>query len=111
MDSPFMEQMAVAPCRARVAVCRFEFAYGGATPRMGERPPSPQAQLLAQWREVHALGATAATGPLAIGGKSMGGRMASLLADELEAEALVCTGYPFHPAGKPDKPRWPICKG
>ncbi|MQE66350.1 alpha/beta hydrolase, partial [Vibrio parahaemolyticus] len=41
----------------------------------------------------------------AIGGKSMGGRMASLLADELGADALVCLGYPFHPAGRPEKPR------
>ena len=46
-----------------------------------------------------------ATGPLAIGGKSMGGRMASLLADELGADALVCLGYPFYAAGKPEKPR------
>jgi len=37
-----------------------------------------------------------AAGKLAIGGKSMGGRMASLLADELEADALVCLGYPFY---------------
>ncbi|WP_346010050.1 alpha/beta family hydrolase, partial [Pseudomonas viridiflava] len=44
-------------------------------------------------------------GPLAIGGKSMGGRMASLLADELQVDALVCLGYPFYAAGKPEKPR------
>jgi predicted alpha/beta-hydrolase family hydrolase len=35
----------------------------------------------------------------------MGGRMASLLADELEADALVCLGYPFYAVGKPEKPR------
>ena len=35
----------------------------------------------------------------------MGGRMASLLADELGADALVCLGYPFHPAGRLEKPR------
>ncbi|ABP79518.1 conserved hypothetical protein [Stutzerimonas stutzeri A1501] len=106
MDSPFMEQMAVRVAARGVAVCRFEFAYMAARRQgMGRRPPSPQAQLLAQWREVHALVRQQATGPLAIGGKSMGGRMASLLADELEAETLVCLGYPFHPAGKPDKPR------
>ncbi len=40
------------------------------------------------------------TGRLALGGKSMGGRMASLLADELGADALVCLGYPFYAAGK-----------
>jgi predicted alpha/beta-hydrolase family hydrolase len=42
---------------------------------------------------------------LAVGGKSMGGRMASLLADELGADALVCLGYPFYAVGKPEKPR------
>src|SRR5690606_14128341 len=42
---------------------------------------------------------------LAIGGKSMGGRMASLIADETGVRALVCLGYPFHPPGRPEKPR------
>jgi predicted alpha/beta-hydrolase family hydrolase len=31
--------------------------------------------------------------------------MASLIAEELHADALVCLGYPFHPAGKPEKTR------
>lgn len=106
MDSPFMEQMAVRLAARGVAVCRFEFAYMAARRQgMGRRPPSPQAQLLAQWREVHALVRQQATGLLAVGGKSMGGRMASLLADETGVDALVCLGYPFHPAGKQDKPR------
>jgi predicted alpha/beta-hydrolase family hydrolase len=35
----------------------------------------------------------------------MGGRMASLLADELGVDALICLGYPFHAVGKADKPR------
>ncbi len=39
----------------------------------------------------------------------MGGRVASMLADELHAEArvsgLVCLGYPFHPPGKPEQLR------
>jgi predicted alpha/beta-hydrolase family hydrolase len=43
--------------------------------------------------------------PLFVGGKSMGGRVASLLVDELAATAGVrgclCLGYPFHPPGKP----------
>ncbi|WP_313240424.1 alpha/beta family hydrolase [Stutzerimonas kunmingensis] len=106
MDSPFMEQMAARLAGRGIAVCRFEFAYMAARRAgAGKRPPSPQAQLLAQWREVHALVRQQATGPLAIGGKSMGGRMASLLADELGADALVCLGYPFYAAGKPEKPR------
>jgi len=42
---------------------------------------------------------------LVIGGKSMGGRIASLIADEAKVAGLVCLGYPFHPAGKPDRLR------
>ena len=42
---------------------------------------------------------------LVIGGKSMGGRIASLVADEAGVAGLVCLGYPFHPTGKPDKLR------
>jgi predicted alpha/beta-hydrolase family hydrolase len=42
---------------------------------------------------------------VAIGGKSMGGRMASLVADEAGVRALVCFGYPFHPPGKPEQLR------
>ncbi len=42
---------------------------------------------------------------LVIGGKSMGGRIASLIADEAGVAGLVCLGYPFHPEGKPDQLR------
>lgn len=106
MDSDFMEQMAQRLATRGVAVVRFEFPYMAARRADGRRrPPNPQAQLLANWREVHALVRQQVTGRLAIGGKSMGGRMASLLADELGADALVCLGYPFHAVGKADKPR------
>ena len=42
---------------------------------------------------------------LIIGGKSLGGRIASLIADEAEVAGLICLGYPFHPTGKPDQLR------
>ena len=35
----------------------------------------------------------------------MGGRIASLVADEVKADGLVCLGYPFHPPGKPESLR------
>lgn len=106
MDSPFMQHMAQGLAARGVRVVRFEFAYM-AQRRLDERkrPPNPQAQLLQQWRDVYALVRQRVAGPLAIGGKSMGGRMASLLADELGASALICLGYPFYAAGKPEKPR------
>jgi hypothetical protein len=40
-----------------------------------------------------------------LGGKSMGGRMASMVADELGVAGLVCLGYPFHAPGRPESPR------
>lgn len=106
MDSEFMQYMAQHLAARGITVVRFEFAYM-ATRRLDgkKRPPNPQAQLLEQWRELYRQVRQQVSGPLAIGGKSMGGRMASLLADELNAAALVCLGYPFYPAGKPEKPR------
>ncbi|MGN8260379.1 alpha/beta family hydrolase [Pseudomonas sp. SMSB3] len=106
MDSGFMAEMALRLAALGVGVVRFEFPYmaqrrhGG-----GKRPPNPQQVLLECWREVYAQVRPLVTGKLAIGGKSMGGRMASLLADTLQADALVCLGYPFYAAGKPEKPR------
>lgn len=106
MDSGFMDEMAQRLAALGVGVVRFEFPYmaerraGG-----GKRPPNPQKVLLECWREVYRQVRPLVTGKLAIGGKSMGGRMASLLADELGADALVCLGYPFYAVGKPEKPR------
>lgn len=106
MDSAFMQEMAQSLAARGVAVLRFEFAYMAARRLDGKkRPPNPQVQLLQQWRDVYHLVRQQVAGPLAIGGKSMGGRMASLLAEELGADALVCLGYPFYAAGKPEKPR------
>ena len=106
MDSGFMDDMAQRLAGQGVGVLRFEFPYMAARRVTGgKRPPNPQSILLECWREVWREVRPLVAGPLAIGGKSMGGRMASLLADELGADALVCLGYPFHAAGKPEKPR------
>ncbi|POA73917.1 MULTISPECIES: alpha/beta family hydrolase [Pseudomonas] len=106
MDSAFMNDMAARLAAHGVNVLRFEFPYM-AQRRLdgGKRPPNPAPKLLECWREVYAQVRPHVAGRLAIGGKSMGGRMASLLADELGADALVCLGYPFYAAGKSEKPR------
>ncbi|MBK5375010.1 alpha/beta hydrolase [Pseudomonas sp. TH43] len=106
MDSDWMNDMAGRLAGLGVNVLRFEFPYM-AQRRVdgGKRPPNPAPKLLECWREVYGLVRRHVTGVLAIGGKSMGGRMASLLADELGADALVCLGYPFYAVGKPEKPR------
>ncbi|WP_339533332.1 alpha/beta family hydrolase [Pseudomonas mucidolens] len=106
MDSGFMNDMAARLAGHGVNVVRFEFPYM-AQRRLdgGKRPPNPALKLLECWREVYAEVRRHVTGRLAVGGKSMGGRMASLLADELAADGLVCLGYPFYAVGKPEKPR------
>ncbi|UCL85067.1 dienelactone hydrolase family protein [Pseudomonas nitroreducens] len=106
MDSPFMGDIAARLAERGISVVRFEFPYMAIRREDGRRrPPNPQKHLLECWRRVYAQVRAEAAGKLAIGGKSMGGRMASLLADELGADALVCLGYPFYAAGKPEKPR------
>ncbi|QJP09844.1 alpha/beta family hydrolase [Pseudomonas multiresinivorans] len=106
MDSPFMGDIAARLAERGISVVRFEFPYMAMRREDGRRrPPNPQKHLLECWRQVYAQVRAEVVGKLAIGGKSMGGRMASLLADELGADALVCLGYPFYAAGKPEKPR------
>ncbi|MFJ7885038.1 alpha/beta family hydrolase [Pseudomonas sp. NPDC096917] len=106
MDSDWMTGMAERLAARGINVVRFEFPYM-AQRRLegGKRPPNPQATLLECWREVYSEVRRHVAGPLAIGGKSMGGRMASLVADELQVSRLVCLGYPFYAVGKPEKPR------
>ena len=103
MDSPAMAHHAEALAARGIRVARFEFPYMAARRQGGKaKPPDREPRLLETWRSV-----IATLGPekLAIGGRSMGGRMASLLADEAGVRALVCISYPFHPPGKPENLR------
>jgi predicted alpha/beta-hydrolase family hydrolase len=89
-------------------VVRFEFPYMARARLTGRRAgPDRLPKLLEAFREQVAL--EAGERPLLIGGKSMGGRVASLLLDELAAGGVVrgglCLGYPFHPPGKPQQLR------
>ena len=104
MASSFMQAMAEALGARGIRVTRFEFPYMQARRYGGKSGgPDPKQVLLDTYRQVIAmLGAGA---PLFIGGKSMGGRMASMIADETGIAGLVCLGYPFHPAGKPTQTR------
>ena len=104
MDSAGMTRLAATLAAAGFRVARFEFAYMAAR-RSGSRRPPPKAEtLIPEYRA--AVAALGARGKLVIGGKSMGGRVASMVADELHAQGVVagllCIGYPFHPMGKPD---------
>jgi predicted alpha/beta-hydrolase family hydrolase len=104
MDSPFMNAMAGGLAERGLRVARFEFPYmRHKREGRGSRPPDREPVLLQAWRDaVEALGGG---DRVVIGGKSMGGRMASLVADELGVRGLVCLGYPFHPPGKPESLR------
>ncbi len=111
MTSPFMEEISGLLAERGLRVSRFEFAYMAAR-REGARKPPPKAELLIPEYVgiVRHLAASLKNGQrLVIGGKSMGGRVASLVAGALHGEGpiagLVCLGYPFHPPGKPDKLR------
>lgn len=103
MDSPFMAFFAQGLARAGWRVVRFEFPYMAARRRDGrQRPPDRTEALSQRWRDVARALAPAR---LVIGGKSLGGRIASLVAEEVGARGVVCLGYPFHPPGKPDSLR------
>ena len=104
MDSPFMDTIAHGLAARKIRVVRFEFPYMERRRDDGKhRPPDGHAALRARWLEV--VAGLGRAGDLVIGGKSMGGRIASMIADEIGVRGLVCLGYPFHPAGRPDKLR------
>jgi uncharacterized protein len=103
MDSPFMAAFAEGLAARGYRVARFEFPYMAERRRTGrKRPPDRANVLFDTWRA-----AIAELGPerLVIGGKSLGGRIASMIADETGVRGLVCLGYPFHPPGRPQDPR------
>jgi uncharacterized protein len=108
MDSAAMNASAKALADGGLRVARFEFAYMASRRTSGTRKPPPRADRLKQ-EYIDAIDALGAKGPLIIGGKSMGGRVASMVADELYAsgkiKGLLCLGYPFHPPGKPEELR------
>ncbi|HET7156949.1 MAG TPA: alpha/beta family hydrolase [Hyphomicrobiaceae bacterium] len=108
MDTPFMEAVAGLLAERNIATLRFEFGYMAARRQGGSRKPPPKAERLVDEYRAAVAGVPKGA-PLLIGGKSMGGRVASLVADELHAQGrvagLVCLGYPFHPPNKPDQLR------
>jgi predicted alpha/beta-hydrolase family hydrolase len=103
MDSPFMEFFAQGLGKRGLRFVRFEFPYMASKQVTGKaKPPDREPVLRETWLKViEKLGANG----LVIGGKSMGGRIASMVADEACVTGLVCLGYPFHPVGKTCQPR------
>ncbi|AOF90758.1 alpha/beta family hydrolase [Sinorhizobium sp. RAC02] len=108
MDSASMNAAAAALAEEGLRIARFEFPYMAARRTEGSRRPPPKAETLNPAFRA-AVEALAAKGKLVVGGRSMGGRVASMVADALFAEGriagLLCLGYPFHPPEKPTQLR------
>ena len=105
MDSPFMDSIADLLSKRAIEVVRFEFPYMAERRQTGKkRPPNRQPELLDVWREVFTENKSDCV-PTFIGGKSMGGRMAAIIANELDCAGVICLGFPFYPPGKPEKTR------
>lgn len=104
-DADFMTAMAERLAAGGVRVVRPWFPYMARAAAEGrKRPPDGEAKLLSALREAIAA-ERGGGGALIVGGKSMGGRIAAMLADEVGAAGLLCLGYPFHPPGKPGRTR------
>ena len=104
MISPFLNTVARGLAQGDVRVARFEFPYMHARRQGGRRGAPDRGPVLEEaWLE--AIASLGGGARLAIGGKSLGGRIASMVADRAGVRGLVCLGYPFHPPGKPERLR------
>jgi uncharacterized protein len=106
METAWMTTVAGLLGDRGIRVARFEFGYMAARRTGGSRAVPRAESVIPEYAGVVAQLVAETGGPVAIGGKSMGGRVASMLADAEHAAgrvgALVCLGYPFHPPGRPD---------
>jgi predicted alpha/beta-hydrolase family hydrolase len=105
MNAPFMNKVARGIAAHGIRVIRFEFPYMRKRREEGRRTGAPDRQpvLIDAWREVIARFAPDAK--LFIGGKSLGGRIATMVADEGGVAGVICLGYPFHPPADPGRLR------
>ncbi len=102
MTSDFMNAAATQIGGRGILVARFNFVYA----ELGKKAPDRQPILEETYREVvTSLHQVRGEGRTVIGGKSLGGRIASHVAPDLPVEAVVLFGYPLHPPGRPDRIR------
>jgi len=112
MTSSFLQTFAALLAERDIRVTRFNFPYMAAFQADGKRRPPPRVERLSS-DYLDLIGKISAQRgadvALFIGGKSMGGRIASMIADEaahqFNVAGCVCLGYPFHPKGRPNKLR------
>ncbi|MBQ4834534.1 alpha/beta hydrolase [Pseudoalteromonas sp. MMG010] len=105
-DSEFMQTMALLLSEHGIDVGLFDFKYMQIAKQTNKRRPPERAPKLLQDFS-HIMNHAQPELPLFIGGKSMGGRMASMLACDTPhtVRGILAFGYPFHPPGKPEKLR------
>lgn len=103
MDSDFMAAIAQGLAAHGLRVCRFEFPYMRAGRKAPDRQEVLEAAYLAALDRLDAE--TASELPLLLGGKSLGGRIASHVVGRTSAAGLVFLGYPLQPPGKPQQAR------
>lgn len=102
MDTPFMDLTAKTLAEADLRVVRFEFPYMRRRRTEGKKPgPDRPPVLTKAWHDC-VTSLDVPTHQVIIGGKSMGGRIATLCADTLGVAGVACLGYPFHPVGRPE---------
>jgi predicted alpha/beta-hydrolase family hydrolase len=103
--SPFMVRVATGFAERGLSTATFDFAYITAGRKVPDRAPA----LESAWRDAIAAARTQFDGlRLFIGGKSMGGRIASHVASQGGSGSiagLVFLGYPLHPPGRPEQRR------
>ena len=105
-DSLFMRQFAASVAANGIQLITLDFAYMREMNVEGRRRPPPKVErLVDELKYWYELIAAESDSPLWIGGKSMGGRVASMLAAQQHVDGLIITGYPFHPPRSPDKLR------
>ena len=104
MDAPFMKTFAEGIAKGGHRVARFEFPYMQRQRVERKRFPPNNAAILIE-RYLAVVGALGGGARLVIGGKSLGGRIATMIANQVGAKGVVCLGYPFHPTDKPDSVR------
>ncbi len=101
--STFLSYFADGLVANKRRVVRFDFPYMAERSTTGRRrPPDPEEVLMETWRQVVQ---ELPNERIIIGGKSLGGRIATMVADELGVDGVLCLGYPFHPSGRPEKLR------
>ena len=112
MEHAFLAELSRLLAGPDIEVVRFNFPYMSKRAQDGKRrPPDRQPVLLDHWRE---MVREFAHPRLFLAGKSMGGRMAAEISDEIYCEmnaaGLLILGYPFHPPARPDRWRGEVLK-